>query len=114
MKRCLSDISDELERAVFISIYRSRIQRQRRLQAKLALIIKHSLRGLFFLWPAYVVLVALLLLPWVQERALYLFALLPGMLVWFYIYARGARMDYQHYVHEQILDKNFIKKILFN
>ncbi len=114
MTRRLSDINTEFERAVFIAVYRSRIQRQRRLLAKLVLIIKHSLRGLFFLWPAYVVLVALMFLPWMQERMLYLIALAPGMLVWFYIYARGARVDYQQCVHERILDKDFIKKLVFH
>lgn len=114
MTRRLSDINTEFERAVFIAIYRSRVQRQRRLLAKLVLIIKHGFRGLFFLWPVYVLIVALMFLPWMQERMLYLLVLAPGMLVWFYIYARGARVDYYQSVHERILDRDFIKKLVFH
>jgi len=114
MTRCLSDINTEFERAVFIAVYRSRVQRQRRLVAKLVLIIKHGLRGVIFLWPVYVLVVALMFLPWMQERMLYLLALVPGMLVWFYIYVRGARLDYYQSVHERILDKDFIRKLVFH
>jgi len=63
MKRCLSDIDNELERAVFLVVYRSRVQQQRRLVARWVLILKHVLRGLFYMWPIYLLLLALLFLP---------------------------------------------------
>ncbi len=50
MKRRLSDIDNELERAVFLAVYRSRVQQQRRLLARWVLVFKHVLRGLFYLF----------------------------------------------------------------
>ncbi len=109
MKR-LSEIDDELERAVFLSVYGSRLQRQRRLLARLLLIVKHTLRGLFYIWPVYLVLAALVFLPLPGNRLVLLFILTPGLLIWLFIYIKGAQVDYEQHVHEQILEKDFIRK----
>ena len=111
MKRSLPDIDNDLERAVFLSVYHSRQQRQRRFLAQLLLMLKHILRGLLYIWPVYLILVALFLLPLSADRLIFLFVLMPGLLVWFLIYLKGARVDYHQHVHEQILDKGFIRKL---
>ncbi len=112
MKRRLSDIDNELERAVFLVVYRSRVQQQRRLLARWVLVFKHVLRGLFYMWPIYLLLLALVLLPISGQRLVFLFVLMPGLLVWLLIYVKGARDDYYQYVRGQILDKGFIMEIL--
>lgn len=111
MKR-LSEIDSELERAVFLSVYNSSKQRQRRFLAHLLLMLKHILRGLFYIWPVYLILAVLLFLPVSANRLIFLFVLMPGLLVWFFIYIKGARADYNLHVHEQILEKGFIKKLI--
>jgi hypothetical protein len=49
----LSDIRNEFERGVFLSVYNSRAQRMRRFIAGIILAIKHGLRGTLFSWPLY-------------------------------------------------------------
>jgi hypothetical protein len=49
----LSDIRNEFERGVFLSVYNSRAQRMRRFIARIILVIKHGLRGTLFSWPLY-------------------------------------------------------------
>lgn len=112
MKRCLSEIEDELERAVFLSVYHSREQRQMRFLARMVLVLKHILRGLIFIWPVYLIFVAILILPVSADRMIFLLVLLPGLLIWFFVYVKGAQADYHHYVHEQILEKGFIRKLI--
>ena len=113
MKR-LSDIENDLERAVFLSVYRSRKQWQRRFLAGLLLSLKHLLRGLLYIWPVYLILAALFFLPLSADRLILLFVLMPGLLLWFLIYLKGARADYYQHVHEQILDRGFIRKLFGN
>ncbi len=93
MKR-LIEINDELERAVFLSVYHSRQQQQWRLLARWVLMLKHVLRVS-------------------SNRLIFLSLLLPGLLVWFFIYLKGARADYNLLVHEQILEKGFIRKLIW-
>jgi len=112
--KCLSEIDNELERAVFLSVYSSRVQRRRRVLAWLLLTLKHVLRGLLYIWPVYLILAALFLLPLSADRLIFLFVLMPGLLLWFLIYLKGARADYYQHVHEQILDKGFIRKLFGN
>lgn len=111
MKRDLSDIDNELERAVFLAIYDSRVQRQRRSLARVVLILKHILRGLFYIWPVYLVFIALLLLPVSGSRLVFLFVLMPGLLVWSTIYIKGAQDDYCQYVRGHLMEKGFIMTI---
>ncbi|VAX12207.1 hypothetical protein MNBD_GAMMA24-2397 [hydrothermal vent metagenome] len=111
MKRRLSEIDNELERAVFLAVYDSRVQQKRRLLARWLLIFKHILRGLFYLWPIYLVFIILLVLPVSGSRLVFLFVLMPGLLLWLLIYIKGARDDYYQYVRGQILEKGFIMKI---
>ncbi len=109
----LSDIDDEFQRGVFLAVYQSRRQRHRRLLAALVLLTKHMARGLLIIWPAYLVLLAGLLFPQVREYLWYFLALAPGLLVWLLIYLRGARLEYRQSVHGFILDKGFIKQLMF-
>ena len=48
----------ELEQGIFMAAYGSPVQRRRRVLAVALLGIKHTLRGLLFSWPAYVLALA--------------------------------------------------------
>ncbi len=111
MARQADKILNDLERAVFQSVYRSRTQRLRRITAIQILLLKHITGGLLFLWPLYVILLAVLLTPVTSRHLIYLLALLPGLLVWFYIHISGAREDYRQHVRNHILGKGFIKDL---
>jgi len=111
MTRRLDNITDELERAVFLSVYHSRLQAWRRRTAMLVLVLKHVLRGLLLVWPTYLVLFALMFLPELRNYY-YLLLLLPGLLVWLLIYAKGAKLDYCRLVEGQLLEKGFLKHIM--
>ncbi|NOZ37910.1 MAG: hypothetical protein GXP11_07575 [Gammaproteobacteria bacterium] len=45
-------------------------------------------------------------------RLIFLFVLMPGLLVWLLIYVKGARDDYYQCVRGQLLEKGFIMTIL--
>ena len=93
--KTLGDIRNELERGVFLALYRTRTQRLRRLVAQALLLGRYLLRGLLLLWPFYAVLLAMLLLPGARQYLPYLVLLLPGVLVWLLICVRGARLEYR-------------------
>ena len=111
--RRLDEITDELERAVFLSVYHSRRQKWRRRIAMLALVLKHVLRGLLLIWPAYLVLLLLMSVPGMWN-SLYFLLLMPGLLVWLFIYTKGAKLDYSRQVNGQLLGKGFLKHIMMS
>ncbi len=91
-----------LAKAVFSSVYRSRGQRGWRLLAWVLLIAKHTLRGLIFSWPLYLMSVIGIYteppLNWL------LWALgVPGVAISFYILAKGIREDYRTRVADRLL-----------
>lgn len=112
MPKTLHDITDEFERAVYLSVYRSRRQRLRRVFAVCILITKHLLSAMIFLWPVYAVLFGLMLLPLEPKRWLYLGILIPGLIIWLLICIRGTRRDYASRVDQRILNRGFIKELL--
>jgi hypothetical protein len=76
----LTDIRNELERGVFLSVYNSRTQRMRRFIARIILTIKHGLRGTLFSWPLYLLPLA----AWSLKATylpLILLLLLPGVYI---------------------------------
>ncbi len=108
--RRLQDIRGELERGVFMALYRSREQRHRRALALFILLVKHGLRGVLFTWPLYAVAAAALQSPGI--RLLVLLALtLPGLGVSSYILGKGVKDDYGHYVRDVLLEKGYARRL---
>ena len=110
----LTDLDDDLRRAVFTAVYQSRKQRHRRIIAMLLLIVKHLLRGLLILWPVYVVFITVLLLSDMHQYLWYFLTLLPGLFIWLMIYIKGARLEYNQSVNGLILENGFIKQLFLN
>jgi len=108
----LSDIRNEFERGVFLSVYNSRAQRMRRLVARVILGLKHGLRGTLFSWPLYLLPLA----AWSFKPAylpLILLLLIPGVYISWVILVRGVREDYANYVEGFILRPGFPGRLLF-
>lgn len=103
----------ELEKAVFKSLYQSREQQWRRKVALGLLIVKHMVRGLMVLWPIYLLLVLLMVVPKGEHQGLYYLALLPGLLMWIYVFIRGARRDCARVVNGRLLKKGYVATLLF-
>ena len=108
----LSDIRNDFERGVFLSVYNSRAQRVRRLIARVILVVKHGLRGTLFSWPLYLLPLAAWLLK-ASYLPLILLLLLPGFYISWIILVRGVREDYANYVEGFILRPGFPGRLLF-
>jgi hypothetical protein len=103
---------DEFTRAVFDAAYRSRPQRSWRLLFGALLVVKHTLRGLLFSWPLYLLSLAGLALPG-QYAWAFLLLLIPAVMVSGYILKKGLREDYEAYVRGRLLDVRDLRRILF-
>ena len=102
----------ELEVGIFQAAYDSRPQRRRRVLALALLGVKHSLRGLFFSWPAYVL--GLAAFYSVQVYALVsMLLLVPAVLLSGIILVRGVRDDYRDRVKGVLLSAGFARGLLF-
>ena len=108
----LSDIRNDFERGVFLSVYNSRPQRVRRHIARIILAVKHGLRGTLFSWPLYLLPLAAWSLK-VSYLPLILLLLLPGVYISWVILVRGVREDYANYVEGYILRPDFPGRLLF-
>ena len=108
----LSDIRNDFERGVFLSVYNSRTQRTRRIIARMILAIKHGLRGTLFSWPLYLLPLA----AWTLKASylpVILLLLLPGVYISGVILVRGVREDYNNYVEGFLLQPGFPGRLLF-
>ena len=108
----LSDIRNEFERGVFLSVYNSRIQRLHRSIARVILGIKHGLRGILFSWLLYLLPVAAWLLQ-ARYLPLILLLLLPGVYISGAILRRGVHEDYARLVDDTILRPGYPGRLLF-
>ena len=107
----LSDIRNEFERGVFLSVYNSRMQRMHRIIARAILGLKHGLRGTLFSWPLYLLPLA----AWSFQATylpLILLLLLPGVYVSCAILRRGVREDYVRLVDGIILRPGYPGRLL--
>jgi hypothetical protein len=98
----LADISNDLERAVFLARYHSPRQRGLRLAAALLIAAKHGLRGLLYVWPLVILLFVDLPGGWGLLRLV-----LIGLAVaaWFrFIYA-SVRDDYARFVEGELFER---------
>ena len=108
----LTDIRNDFERGVFLSVYNSRVQRMRRVIALLILGLKHGLRGTLFSWPLYLLPLA----AWsfkLTYLPLILLLLLPGVYISGGILVRGVREDYADHVEGFILRPGYPGRLLF-
>jgi len=102
----------ELEQGIFMAAYASPLQRRRRTLAVVLLGAKHTLRGLLFSWPAYVLALAAFYSK--QAHALaYLLLLIPALILSVVILARGVRDDYRSQVRHVLLAEKFARGLLF-
>jgi len=111
-RKRLTDIRNDFERGVFLSVYNSRVQRMRRVIALLILGMKHGLRGTLFSWPLYLLPLA----AWsfkLTYLPLILLLLLPGVYISGGILVRGVREDYADHVEGFILRPGYPGRLLF-
>ena len=102
----------ELEVGIFMAAYDSPLQRRRRVLALVLLGVKHSLRGLLFSWPAYVLGLAAFYSVQVYAPVSMLF-LVPAVLLSGVILVRGVRDDYHDRVRGVLLNTGFARGLLF-
>jgi hypothetical protein len=111
-RKRLSDIRNDFERGVFLSVYNSRTQRMRRHIARIILGLKHGLRGTLFSWPLYLLPLA----AWYFRPTflpLILLLLIPGVYISGLILLRGVREDYANHVEGFILRPGYSGRLLF-
>ena len=104
---------DEFTQAVFEAAYASRAQRNLRRLFGFLLVSKHTLRGLIFSWPLYLLSAASFALPgnfgWV-----FALLLIPGVAVSGYILNKGLREDYAAFVKGRLLKSVDLRKAWFS
>ena len=108
----LEDLNSEFEQAVFLAAYHSNMQTRRRRAALILLALKHGLRGLIFTWPAYVLALAAGYSDGLHVFA-YLLLLIPAIALSIYILFHGVRDDYRVRVSGLLLNKKFIRTVLW-
>ena len=100
-----------LAQAVFRSVYSSREQRRRRRLAALLLTAKHTLRGLLFSWPLYLMVYA----GFRTDAPVnwFLWALgVPGIGISVSILARGIREEYRTRIADRLLKQGDLLRVL--
>ncbi len=127
MRIKLDDIEGELQQGVALSLYQSRPQRLRRITATTLLTLKHTLRGVLFSWPLYLLGFGGFVLPLDDALSLSLngawngawsgvwllpLLLLPGLIVSFSILKKGIQEDYRSSIHRTLLDWQDVRQLL--
>ncbi len=113
LARRLDELDNELARAVFRALYSSRAQHLRRIAAGALLAAKHTLRGMLFSWPLYLMAVAGFFVPATIAAFLWLLAV-PGIGISLYILGKGIRDDYRARVAGRVLAPGDLARILRN
>ena len=109
--RRIDSIENEFERAVCERLYLSGRQRRQRWGLMLALGFKHTLRGVLFSWPLYLLALAVLLRP---DGSVWLSLLLvPAVCVSLLILRRGIAEDYRRFLHRVLLKPGATRHILW-
>lgn len=103
---------DELTQAVFDAVYHSPRQRLLRLAFVFLLGLKHTLRGLLFSWPLYLLSLAGLALPG-QFAWAFLLLLIPAVWVSGYLLRKGLREDYEAQVRGRLLEYRDLRRALY-
>lgn len=103
---------DEFTQAVFDAAYGSRPQRRLRALFGALLVVKHTLRGLLFSWPLYLLSLAGLVLPG-QYAWAFALLLIPAVWVSGTILTKGLREDYAAHVWGRLLELRDLRRVLF-
>lgn len=108
-RKRLSEIDNELERAVFLAHYHSAQQRLLRVVAALLIVAKHGLRGLLYVWPLTILLLVDFQGAWDVIRLL-----LAGLAVaaWFRFVYGSVRDDYARFVGGTLLERRTLRRVL--
>lgn len=106
----LDDIDNEFERGVFQAAYRSSTQKRRRVLAIFILGLVHTLRGLLFSWPLYLLPLSVLALP-EQYKFLFIVFLIPGVYISVLILKKGIKEDYQSLIAGRLLTNKIFKQL---
>ncbi len=106
----LDDIDNPFERGVCETLYRSPEQRRQRWLITAALVLKHSLRGLLFSWPLYLIGLASFAMPGDHGWVLAIF-FLPALGVSGYILVKGIQEEYRRYVKRVVLKPRAFRAI---
>ena len=110
MHRRLADISNDLERAVFLARYNSLRQRGMRLLATLLIAAKHGLRGLLYVWPLAILLLVDFPGAW---NALRLLLVALAVAAWFRFIYGSVRDDYARFVRGVLFEQsNSLRRVL--
>lgn len=113
VSKSLRENASELEKAVFLAVYRSRRQRLNRAIALITLLVKYIGCGLILVWPVYLLLLLLILSPISVEYIWYIAVFIPGTIFWLRIYLKSAFKEYRRLVKNRILNKGFIRELIF-
>jgi len=106
------NIKTDLAAAVFHSVYTSRTQRQRRLLAGLILTTKHTLRGLLFSWPLYLMALGGFYAPFPVDVLLWAIAV-PGIGLSLAILIRGVHAAYSEHVTGKIQRRGDLARLFW-
>ena len=108
-QKCLDEIDNDLERAVFLAQYNSLRQRSLRVSATLLIAAKHGLRGLLYVWPLAILLFVDLPGAWDAVRLV-----LIGLAVaaWFRFIYGSVRDDYARFVYGTLLEGAALRRVL--
>jgi hypothetical protein len=98
--RQLTDIDNDLERAVFMARYQSVQQRLLRTAAVLIIVARHGLRGLLYVWP--LTLLVFVDFPGVWD-AIRLVLLVLATAAWSRFVYGSVRDDYKRFIGDRLL-----------
>ena len=98
--RQLTDIDNDLERAVFMARYQSVQQRLLRIAAVLIIVARHGLRGLLYVWP--LTLLVFVDFPGVWD-AIRLVLLVLATAAWSRFVYGSVRDDYKRFIGDRLL-----------
>ena len=98
--RQLTDIDNDLERAVFMARYQSVQQRMLRIAAVLIIVARHGLRGLLYVWP--LTLLVFVDFPGVWD-AIRLVLLVLATAAWSRFVYGSVRDDYKRFIGDRLL-----------
>lgn len=110
--RRIDGVDGDLERAICETLYRTPQQQRHRWLLILLLGIKHTLRGVLFSWPLYLLGIAAVTLP--QANAAWLaLVFVPAVLLSLLILRRGIVDDYRRFVHRVLLKPGAARHVLW-
>ncbi len=110
--RRIDGVDGDLERAICENLYQSGPQQRRRWLLTALLGLKHTVRGLLFSWPLYLLGIAAVSLPLDNAAWLGVF-FLPGILVSLLILRRGVVEDYRRFIHRVLLKPGATRHVLW-